>query len=328
MTLIANAAPITIPTATLAAEGIALATGEAPRPRHLGIPKLPDPTLPVAEALRHILGHLLDVVLAYAPLAVSDDDNGINAVHQMRVAVRRARSALSLFRTALPPETHGLFRDQLKALGARLGPCRDWDVFIGETLPAVRAGLPAQDPLPRLVAAAERQRRDHRKVLSAYLDGAEYRHLTLDLAWLITAFPAPAEPMPSLVDFAGALLTRRHRKLVAGGKRMEELDLSALHDVRLRAKQVRYAAEMFAALHPSRPAQRFIKRLSVLQQRLGVMNDGAVAASLLDQLGGPTGRHAYAVGVVTGFLAARATGIRPRIIRAFEKFRRRGAYWG
>ena len=64
-----------------------------------------------------------------------------------------------------------------------------------------------------------------------------------------------------------------------------------------------------------------------LQQRLGVLNDGAVAMHLLEELGGAGGRHAYATGVVAGFMAARAGKIRPRIMTAFEKFRRQPAYW-
>ena len=57
------------------------------------------------------------------------------------------------------------------------------------------------------------------------------------------------------------------------------------------------------------------------------MNAGAVASHLLAELGGPAGRHAYASGLVTGFLAARAASIRPRIVRAYGKFRRQHAYW-
>jgi CHAD domain-containing protein len=108
---------------------------------------------------------------------------------------------------------------------------------------------------------------------------------------------------------------------------MEELDIPALHGVRLRAKRARYAAEMFATLYQGKAAHRFIRRLSGLQEHLGVLNDGAVATHLLQELGGPSGRHAYGAGVVAGFMAARAGKIRPRIILAFEKFRRQPAYW-
>jgi CHAD domain-containing protein len=131
----------------------------------------------------------------------------------------------------------------------------------------------------------------------------------------------------SVRDFAPRVLQQRWKKLVSSGKRMQEMDIPSLHNVRLRAKRARYAAEMFAVPHEGKAVHRFIRRLSILQQRLGVLNDGAVAAELLQQLGGPSGRHAYAVGVVVGFTASRAGMIRPRIIRAFDRFRRQPAYW-
>jgi CHAD domain-containing protein len=130
-----------------------------------------------------------------------------------------------------------------------------------------------------------------------------------------------------LTGFADTVLQHRWRKLLSSGKRIEELDIPALHGVRLRAKRVRYAAEMFATRHDSKAADRFVDRLSDLQQRLGVLNDGAVASHLLLELGGAGGRHAYATGVIAGFMAARAARIRPRIIKSFQRFKRQHAYW-
>jgi len=293
---------------------------------------LPDSCNSVTAALSHILGHLTDVILAN----VSQANNGPEAVHQMRVAVRRARSALSLFREACPPGTLDPIRDSLKTLGARLAPTRDWDVFAEETAAAIERAVPEDERLKRLVGAAERRRRDCQKALSAYLQSAEFRLLGIELAWFAAsrswhpsidnAGPEATVP-PTLPVFAAGVLQRRWKKLVAVGKRMEHLDLAALHGVRLRAKQARYAAEMFSTLHRGKAAARFVRRLSQLQQRLGVLNDGAVATHLLAELGGPGGRHAYATGVVTGFMAARADNIRPRVIAAFDRFRRKPGYW-
>jgi CHAD domain-containing protein len=330
--LIAAAVPVSVPRASVAAEGIAIATGTEPAPRRAGAPVLPDGSANVHDALAHILGHLADVIQAH----VANVNDGPEAVHQMRVAVRRARSALSVFRGALPPGALDTVRDGLKVLGARLGPTRDWDVFADETAPAICRALPGDARLERLAGAAERRRRDCQKALAAWLDSAEFRLIGIELAWFAAARfwheaadPQSGElpaPLP-LADFARGVLQYRHRKLVSSGKRMEELDIPALHGVRLRAKQARYAAEMFATLHHGKAASRFIKRLGVLQQRLGVLNDGAVATHLLAELGGPGGRHAYAAGVVAGFMAARAAKIRPRIVDAFERFRRQPGYW-
>jgi triphosphatase len=396
--LIDGIAPITVPTATLAAEAIALAGGGTPQPRRTGAPKLPSgDALAIDDALRHILGHLLDVILYLAPAAVrrdvspaaqrdsspaaQRDSSSVEAVHQMRVAVRRARSAMKLFASALPPDALQSVTAGLRTIGANLGPCRDWDVFVGETLPSIRGALPPDERLDRLLVAAERRCQEARKALTIYLNSAEFRTLTIELACAIASFgttqqptrtdrpsaapsavapemaspestslematlvaidgsavtlvPPPsteaaprAHPPSDLTAFAGVVIGRRYRKLVSSGKSMQEMDIPGLHGVRLRAKQVRYSAEMFVSLHPGRPAQRFIRRLSALQERLGTLNDGAVASHLMDQLGGAGGRHAYAVGVVTGFLAARTAKIRPRIIRAFRKFKHQSPYW-
>jgi triphosphatase len=284
----------------------------------------------VPAALAHIIGHLTDVILAFAPLAATLDATGSDAVHQMRVAVRRARSAVSIFRPAVEPGALDSINDSLRSLGRQLGPSRDWDVFSDETMPVIREALPNDARLERLAAAAARRRRDHRSALSAYLAGAEFRKLGIELAWFtatLSARAATGDQAPSLPGFSAAVLQHRWKKLLSSGKRMQQMDVPALHGVRLRAKRARYAAEMFATLYHGKTAHRFIRRLSALQQRLGVLNDGAVATHLLEELGGAGGRHGYAAGVVAGFMAAQTGKIRPRIVSAFEKFRRQAAYW-
>jgi triphosphatase len=333
---IANAIPLSVPLTSMAAEAIALATGRPANPRRHGAPVLPASVTGVAEALRHILGHLTDVILAHAPSAVQEGDAGPEAVHQMRVAVRRARSALSIFRPALPEGALELVSDRLKTLGRSLGPTRDWDVFVDETAAGIQAAIPDDERLERLVAAAARRRRTCQQSLATYLKSPDFRVLGIELAWFVAAgYWHPREEVPDansnqppeLLAFADRILQHRWKKLVSAGKRIEELDIASLHDVRLRAKRARYAAEMFATLHQGKASHKFIRRLSVLQQRLGVLNDGAVATHLMSELGGPGGRHGYATGLVTGFLAARGARTRPGIVRAFERFRRQPVYW-
>jgi triphosphatase len=328
--LIADTIIVAVPLASLAAEAIALATGRAPAARHGGAPVLPDTVTGVPDALAHIIGHLTDVILSYAPLVHGLDQAGTEAVHQMRVAVRRARSAMSIFRPVVDVGALNAMNSSLKALGGQLGPSRDWDVFVDETMPALREALTGDQRLERLASAALRRRRTHRAALHAYLSGADFRKLGIELAWFAAADSwrvTTAEEPLTLTAFGAAVLQNRWKKLIGAGKQMEELDMAGLHAVRLRAKRARYAAEMFATVFPGKAAQRFIRRLSRLQQSLGVLNDGAVATHLLEELGGASGRHAYGAGVVAGFMAARAAKIRPRIILAFDKFRRQATYW-
>jgi hypothetical protein len=77
-------------------------------------------------------------------------------------------------------------------------------------------------------------------------------------------------------------------------------------------------------LFPEKPVARFIRRLAVLQDRLGVFNDTTLAEGLLRELSGSPG---FAAGLVLGFTAARGAGVRPRIASAWARFRRREPFW-
>jgi triphosphatase len=122
------------------------------------------------------------------------------------------------------------------------------------------------------------------------------------------------------------LLRKRWRRLKHAGAAMEELDSTALHEMRLDAKRLRYAAEPFAALWPGRAAKRFTRRLADLQEALGLANDATVAATLATRLAG-RGAGAFAIGAVTGFAAGRAEGSRIAAISAWKALRKAGPFW-
>jgi CHAD domain-containing protein len=330
---LAAALRIEPPTGSLAAEAIALTIGIPPAPRHEGAPAVPAAIIAaqaVGGAFRHVLGHLVDVLLYQAPRAANPEQE-TEPVHQMRVAVRRARSAITVFGLALDCPRLRDAAEGLKEFGVRLGPVRDWDVFVTETLPRVIALRPDDPHLRRLQDAAERRRRAEQAALRAYLSSDAFRVRSVGLAWLAAAedwLPPPPHPeMVDLAGFAAGVLRRRWRKLQADGKSIADHDVPALHRLRLRAKRMRYAAEVFAPVFPTKQAGRFIRRLSALQQQLGVLNDSAVAEQMLAALGGPTGRNAFASGIVLGYTAARATDIRPAIADAWKKLRGTDPFW-
>ena len=321
---------IDVARATLAGGALAAARGSTPAARRLGAPALPEVGRAI-EAFTFTLAHLSDVVLHFAP-AVAADVSGPEPVHQMRVALRRLRSAMTLFRPLLNcPEIQAAAAG-LKALTLRLGPTRDWDVFLGETLPDVRAAFPDEQRLARLATAAARRRRECHAALRDFLEGTEFRKLGIELAWLAGArcwHPVPppeAEQEVPLQHFAGEVLSRRLRKL-QHAEDLGELPAPALHALRLQAKRARYAAEMFAPLYAGKAPRRFIQRLAKVQDGLGILNDRTTAAKLLDELGGPGGRHGFAIGLVLGFAAAHSAGLLPRLGKRWEKLQGTGKFW-
>ena len=359
---LAAALTVSIPVESLAMEARRLGDGTPPVPRRSGPPVLPpraaSPGTPLSAtpphgtppsgifpfgtspsgifpsgtspsgalsthaAFTHVLGHLTDVVLFLAA-QVREGRGEVEVVHQMRVAVRRARSALSLFRPVILPSALSPAAEGLKDLGRMLGPARDWDVFMTETLPPVAAALPDQPALTGLLQAGARRREEARAALAAYLDSRAFRAICVELACLAALEPE-GEEGPPLTAFAVSVLRARWKKLRGTGKSLDALDHSGLHALRLKAKRARYAAEFLVSLFPARPAARFIRRLSAVQEHLGVFNDTAAAAALLREL---SGEPDVASGLVLGFTAARGAGILPRIGRSWRRLRRCAPFW-
>jgi triphosphatase len=329
---------LSAPPASFSAEACAVAGRKLPA-GPLGAPELP-PGLSVGAASAFACAHLGRVILHYAPLAAARE--GTEPVHQMRVAVRRLRSALALFGRAVAGAEVEAAKAGLGALGRALGPARDWDVFTTGTGEAVAAAFPAATAVARLIAAAGRRRDACYDELRRVLDSAEFRRLGITLATLAASRPweraaqqdgdaaaaRRAEALAaSLHEYAARALSRRLRHLTAHGDDISALPEATLHAIRLRAKRLRYGAEIFAPLYPRRETRRFIRRLSALQEWLGHLNDGTVAAALMAELGRAGGRG-FAAGVVCGFVAAGASGARARIDRSWRKFRRLQPFWG
>ncbi len=299
---------------------------------------VPAPTAPsvaaeqsVSEALASIMARQAAVLLRRAPAAAAAD--GTEPVHQMRVALRRLRSALKLFRRAADGPAVSALLAEMGALSTVLGPARDWDVFLTETGAAVAAAFPDDRAVARLLAAAAHRRDDAYDMLAAHLRGPAFRALSIRLAWLAAARPweaeADAEQAATLAKpiaaFAGRALSRRLAGLLAPGPDLSGLSAEALHTLRIEAKRLRYAAEFFAPLYPPRPVRRFVRRVSALQDRLGRLNDATVAAGLLEALG-RSGRG-FAAGVVRGQMAAGHETAVAKVARAWHRVRRLDPFW-
>jgi triphosphatase len=224
----------------------------------------------VTEALRQLQGNEEGVL----------ESNDPEFVHQLRVALRRMRSALRAHRRALETGVdHGL-EPGLRWITSVAGAARDMDVLADQTLPAMaREGAP----------------------LGNALRSKRYALLVLALArWL----RSPAEHAPrrrgDLRKFAAKAIQRAYRKTLAAGHDVEGLDAEGRHRLRIEAKKLRYAIQGFASLWPEDKAAAFLDVLSTLQDDLGRANDAAVATRLLEALGAPEELAAFARGWLGG----------------------------
>jgi CHAD domain-containing protein len=224
------------------------------------------------------------------------------AVHQARVATRRLRSTLRTFSSLLDPDWTDRLRDELKWLADLLGQVRDTDVLL-ERFNEHLAALPAADAKvgPRLLAALVDQRDSARRRLLRAMATERYAVLLDDL---VAAAAAPAllpgadhpaaQVMPPLVAKPWKRLRKQVRK--AGDDPPDD----QLHQIRIRAKRARYAAE---AVEPviGQPAEDYADAVADLQSVLGDHQDAVVGEAWLREAAGSARRD---VALVAGLLIA------------------------
>jgi CHAD domain-containing protein len=203
-----------------------------------------------------------------------------DAVHDMRVAIRRLRSTLRTFRPLWDRDRGRKVRDELKWLADELGAVRDGEVMLARLTRAVAAE--PSELVMGPVAARIRQRlageiAEGRRNLIAALDGPRYRAL-LDAVDGTVEGAAPVKGR-RLRRRAGRAMRRADTTLDSAGGRDERL-----HQARKDYKRVRYAAEALAAAD-GKPAKRLARRVKKLQDVLGTHQDTVVTAGLLRSYG-------------------------------------------
>lgn len=240
-----------------------------------------------------------------------------DAVHQMRVATRRLRSAFKTYKKVLDPAVTGPVGEELKWLAGELGVDRDREVLT-ERLTARIDALPRTLLLGpvrgRLRIWAVARRLGSRRHTVAVLDGRRYLTLLETLDALLADPPLlPAADRPAAKVLVKAA-RKDHARLAA---RIEHaLSLApgtdrdhALHDARKAAKRARYAGETgVPAL--GKQSKKFAKRVKKVQSLLGDHQDSVVAREALRDLAiqaHAAGETAFAWGVLYGQEQAAAT---------------------
>ena len=201
-------------------------------------------------------------------------------MHQARVALRRVRSAIRLFDREQRDVPEAVV-DELRWFARALGEARDWDVITDQTLPSLGKGIGADQVQPLVNMADQRRRSAREKIRQAILT-PRYAALVLNAErWGMTPSPAGAELLSAL---AAPALNGAAKKLFKAARFFAALTPERRHEVRILAKRLRYALDLFAVVLPKTQAARYIDALSDLQDVLGELNDAAVAIEVLPQL--------------------------------------------
>jgi CHAD domain-containing protein len=272
------------------------------------------------EIARNCIGHIR---ANEAGVAKTHD---VECLHQMRVGLRRLRSAQSMFRDLIA--WPAALSDEVDWLVSQLGPARDWDVLAESTLPKVSVELKEAPELAELAKAAHEKTEELHELAALAVSSERYAHLMHGLdawvegcGWRERMGEAELARLKRCVGkFASDVLLRDQKRLHKRGRKLKGASVETRHRVRIAAKKTRYAAEFFGSLYKQKRVKPYVKALAALQEHLGWMNDAAVAQDLLDQLAHERGQLSDSVHVARDYLAGALEQEDPGLRKAWKRF--------
>ena len=267
--------------------------------------------------------------------------NDPEGLHQMRVALRRMRSALTLFDGVLPMMQAGWLKKECQWITRTLGSARNWDVFLEDVLAPLEAKRPGDECLAALRKQCERARARNYGIARNAIRSPRYTALVLnfrrwldDAPWRATENATRREILGApLKAFADTVVERRCRKLVKSGRGLASATAEQRHKLRIAVKKMRYASEFFASLYRPKKSAAMIRELSRLQDTLGDLNDLAVTERQLETViyqavVDPAHDNIIkGVGLVVGWSTARAKQCESDLLEQWDRFKQLKPFW-
>jgi inorganic triphosphatase YgiF len=324
------AAPVRLAKGGEAERGYGLALGKIDghnEARRAELPQLTEDHT-CAEALTLIMQSAVQQIAANRMAVLETDDP--DSAHQLRIGLRRLRSALLAFRPLSDAPALRDLESHARVLARSVGELRDADVLIEEIYAPV-AGIIKTDPgLPRLREALLAHRAGERKRVRSELCGQQWSVLQLYLAlWPRTIEDAKKLSTP-VAKFARSALKKRWRKVAESGERLDDLTIEQRHAMRKALKTLRYTAEFFASLYPEHATRQFIKEIRGLQEVFGYLTD-VVAAERLNAIChagcGDSPEAQRAAGYVLGWHNAQAAHAWTEAHKGWQKLAALPRFW-
>jgi triphosphatase len=287
-------------------------------------PLVLDRSVTVEDGFRVIFTDCLRQVQGNAISVVQSSD--IESLHQMRVGLRRLRTAMRLFAPWVPcPES---LRVELGWLNTELSAARDAEVLADSTLLKIVEACPLQADLVALKQLASTIATQLRQQAATAVSSERYARLMHTLGeWCEHAgwqasldrkgIKALARP---LRRHAPRILMRRHEALIKRGKKLAHATPQQLHQIRIAAKKARYATLFFQSLLDAKTADRYLKRLGALQDAMGWLNDATSADRLLGEIETSDPDMARSASFARGYLCALRGQDRAGLERLWKRF--------
>lgn len=318
---------------TKSARGFDLAADKPPsarKPRKLRL----EPQIPLDDAFATILRSCLHHLLEAMPAA--EDGRDPEGIHQLRVSLRRLRSAFDLMRSAGSLSKLEALRAEARWLARNLSAARDWDIFQTGTLPTIAKSCPSVAGFDALEHAAEENRSAAYASARRALTGRRCARFVIELGGWIEARGWRGDVSPEslghlaepAINFAGRLLSERHMKALKHGRRFKSLSAEERHRLRLTVKKLRHAVDFLLPMYGQRKStRRYFERLADLQEELGAYNDIATTTTLLMDMKASGTDGGTAAAAIAGWQAHAMVDAEPRLRSAWSDFAKMKAPW-
>jgi CHAD domain-containing protein len=238
-------------------------THRSARPTHMSPPAGPF----VVKKLRD-----LDAALSAAvPRVVASSDD--EAIHDLRVAIRRLRTMLKMARPLFGRWHADVVRKAFADVMKATGELRDEEV-LEETLD----GLSEHPAFLTWLRSRKARERKLRRGVTARIERGELDRARLMLKALLV-FPFDPERAMELSKFARRTVERA-RRVVEKGRDVPVDDMLGLHELRISYKELRYSIELLSEALPL-DSRAMLEPAVVFQKRLGEIHDVDVAHDVL-----------------------------------------------
>jgi inorganic triphosphatase YgiF len=318
-----------------AGRGYRLLEGEAARPQK-ALPVALTRTANFDDVITAVISNsLMHFVANWTSLSDSDAPESI---HQLRVALRRMRSALSIFRKAITlPELEDI-RSEARCIASALGPARECDAFRQNALAGpFRNEFKRFKSAVRLLEVVETRRQESYVIARRTIDDPATTLFVLDVqsfllrrAWRTALSPQDLGLLASEARaFAGPVLDRLRRRVVKRGKHLPDMPDEERHELRIALKNLRYAVEFFGGpFGNGKDTRDFLRIVADLQEDLGIHNDAVTAESFIATLNIANDVEAqFAAGYLLGYYRHATIAADTHLSKKWKNFRRATAFW-
>jgi inorganic triphosphatase YgiF len=250
--------------------------------------------------------------------------------HQLRIGLRRLRSALRAFRPLMDTPLLRQIETHARDLAASVGRLRDADVLIEDIVAPVAGRLKGEPGIRELRECLGAHRLKVRDAVRRDLSGAPWSKLQLDLLLWPPTLAENARLQRPVADFAGMALSKGWKKLAKLGAAIDRLSNEQRHEMRKALKSLRYTGEFFASLYRESDVARFAKELKSLQDVFGYVNDVVVAKELTPiarEFSASDPEVQRAAGYVLGWHDAQAAHRWTAAPKEWCRLQKRSRYW-